>query len=198
MRGVFFVINHVSYLDGVVASCLSPLVFIGRSDLKTWPLFGALTSLSDTIFVDRIDYSNIHRELGRIISMLNNKINVILFPEGTSTDGSKLLPFKTSFFDAPLKAGCKVVPLAIKYVRVNSEQVTEGNRDSVYWYGDMYFLPHLLGVMKLKSIEVEVKVFKPLSAGQVFGGNHSLRRKYLGGTCQELIENYLNLEKAGS
>lgn len=195
MRGVFFVINHLSYLDGMVASSLSPLVFIGRSDLKSWPLFGTLSSLSDTIFVNRVDPSNIHRELERIVFSLSNKTNVILFAEGTSTNGKRLLPFKTSFFEAPLKCGCKIVPLAIKYTRINTEELNDKNKDLIYWYGDMEFLPHLFGVLKLKRVDVEVKVFKPLSISEIPNEKFSFRRKYLSSACQEIIEDYLNPEE---
>lgn len=195
-RGIFFVINHLSYLDGVIASSLSPLVFIGRSDLKSWPLFGTLTSLSDTIFVNRIDPSNIHRELERIAFFLSNRTNVILFPEGTSTNGKELLPFKTSFFEAPLKVGCKIVPLAIRYTRINTEELNDKNKDLIYWYGDMEFLPHLFGVLKLKRVDVEVRVFKSLSISEIPNEKVSFLRKYLSSACQEIIEDYLNPEEA--
>ena len=195
-EGIFFVSNHLSYIDGVTISSLWPLVFIGRSDLKEWPLFGALTTLSDTIFVNRINYSNIKLELERIISVLRAGANVILFPEGTSTDGKELLPFKTSFFEAPLKAGCKIVPLAIRYLRVNGQAVSEKNQDMVYWYGDMYFFPHLIGVLGLKEIQLEVKVFEPLKTGEINGESFSFQRKYVGNACKEIINNHLNHHEA--
>ncbi|MBN2120797.1 MAG: 1-acyl-sn-glycerol-3-phosphate acyltransferase [Candidatus Omnitrophica bacterium] len=191
-KGTFFVSNHLSYIDGVVVSSISPLIFIGRSDLKTWPLFGALTNLSDTIFVNRINYSNIHNELERIVSVLRARINVVLFPEGTSTNGKELLPFKTSFFEAPLKAGCRIVPLAIRYLSVNGQEINQSNQDFVYWYGDMYFFPHLLGVAGLKEVVLEVKVFEPLETENVNGKTFSFQRKYVGSVCQEIINNHLN------
>jgi 1-acyl-sn-glycerol-3-phosphate acyltransferase len=186
--GLFFVSNHLSYIDGVVISSIWPLVFIGRSDMKYWPLFGALTYLSDTIFVNRMNYSNIKVELARIVSILSAGANVILFPEGTSGDGKQLGVFKTSFFEAPLKAGCRIVPLAVRYCKVNGKPVTDENKDLVYWYGDMYFFPHLMGVLGLNDIEIEVKIFNPL---EVTG-----QRKEAGAVCQEMINNHLNHHEA--
>ena len=186
--GLFFVSNHLSYIDGVAISSIWPLVFIGRSDMKHWFLFGSLTYLSDTIFVNRMNYSNIKTELARIVSVLGSGANVILFPEGTSGDGKQLGAFKTSFFEAPLKAGCRIVPLAVRYFRVNGKPVTDENKDSVYWYGDMYFFPHLMGVLGLHDVEIEVKIFDPF---EITG-----ERKQAGAVCQEMINNHLNHHEA--
>ncbi|MFC1514570.1 lysophospholipid acyltransferase family protein [Candidatus Omnitrophota bacterium] len=195
-EGLFFVSNHLSYIDGLAISSLWPLIFIGRSDIKEWPLFGLLCTLSDTIFVNRINPSNIKQELKRIIAVLGGGANVILFPEGTSTDGRELLPFKTSFFEAPLKAGCRIVPLAMRYLSVNGQPLSEANKDFVYWYGEMYFFPHLIGVLGLREIELEVKIFEPLQTEGINGESYSTQRKYVGTVCQEIINNHLNHHEA--
>lgn len=191
-RGVLFTSNHLSYLEGFVASSLSPLVFIGRADLKKWPILGVLSLLSDTIFVKR-NASDIHRELQQMVTMLNSKVNLILFPEGTSTDGTKLLPFKASFFDAPIKAKSKIIPLAVHYSHINNEKLNEQNRDLVYWYGDMEFFPHLWKVLSLRQIGLTVTICEPIFASQT-QGTDSTQRKHLSNLCRKTIEDSLGLQ----
>ena len=196
-RGVFFICNHLSYIDGVVANSLSPLVFIGKTEMRKWPFLGTLIFLSNTIFVNRISSSNIHKEVGKIVSFLASKVNVILFPEGTSTDGKTLLPFKSSFFAAPLAAKCEIVPLAIKYKEINSEKLTDKNKDLIYWYGDMELFSHLLGVLKLRRITVEVNVCKPIHVDKTGDEENHSQRKHLCDICRRAIESHLTpAEKA--
>jgi 1-acyl-sn-glycerol-3-phosphate acyltransferase len=191
-KGVFFVSNHLSYIDGIAISSLVPLVFIGRSDLRSWPIFGILSSLSYTIFVDRISPSNIHNEIEKITSFLNSGINVILFPEGTSTDGSKLLPFKSSFFTVAVHTECPVVPLAVRYTKIDSKEISERNKDLVYWYGEMDFIPHLFKVLGLNKIELEIKICKPIDVLRLEGKTPSLQRKYLSNASREAIRQHLS------
>jgi 1-acyl-sn-glycerol-3-phosphate acyltransferase len=167
-KGIFFVTNHVSYLDGIIISSVFPLIFIARGDLKNWPFFGIFSLISDTIFVNRSDPSNLRREIQKISSFLASGTNVILFPEGTTTNGNSITPFKSSFFEAPLASHSLVVPFTISYNRINSSPIDAKNKDLIFWYGDMKFLPHLIGVLSLKNIEVQLKVLEPIeiSAGQ--------------------------------
>jgi 1-acyl-sn-glycerol-3-phosphate acyltransferase len=180
-KGVFFVSNHLSYIDGIAISSLVPLVFIGRSDLRSWPIFGILSSLSYTIFVDRVSPSNIHNEIERI-----------LFPEGTSTDGSKLLPFKSSFFTVAVHTECPVVPLAVKYKKINGQNINERNKDLVYWYGEMDFIPHLFRVLGLNKIELEIKICEPIDVLRLEGKAPSLQRKYLSDASRVAIQQHLS------
>ena len=186
-KGVFFVSNHFSYIDGIVAGSIFPFVFIGKSELKTWPLLGVMIRLSETIFVNRANIFNIKSELERARFLLNNNVNVILFPEGTSSDGKTVIPFKSSFFDAPLQSGSKIVPLTIKYKKINNKEVDESNKDLVYWYGDMDFFPHFFSLLGLKSIEVQLRVGQPLETNHAEGQDSSVKRKYLSELSQEVI-----------
>lgn len=194
-EGVFFVSNHLSYLDGFITNSIFPFIFIGKSELKNWPLLGLMIGLSDTIFVNRANYFSIQKEIDKIKFMLNSNINVILFPEGTSSDGRIQSPFKSSFFAAPLESKCKIVPLAIKYKRLNGQDINEDNKDSVYWYGDMEFFPHFMGVLKLKTIEVKVRVGRALDVAGRSDRTPSLNRKYLSGLSQEAVHQNLLEEK---
>ena len=156
--GFFFVCNHVSYLDGIILSSVFPMLFIGRGDLKDWPLLGIFTRLSGTIFVNRNSAANIHADIAHIESVLRNGVNVILFPEGTTTDGNKILPFKSAFFQAPISCQCPIVALSINYVTINGGPVTQANKDNLYWYSETGFLTHFMRVLALDVIEVEVRL----------------------------------------
>ncbi len=186
-KGIFFVINHFSYIDGIVAGSILPFVFIGKTELKNWPLLGIMIWLSETVFVNRANALSIKHELKKVTGLLNNNVNVILFPEGTSSDGKTAIPFKSSFFAAPLESGCKIVPLTIKYTKVNNLEINDYNKDLVYWYGEMEFFTHFIGVLGLRSIEVELRVNPPLELRYLQGEVPSVKRKYVSDLSQEII-----------
>ncbi|MDD5584468.1 MAG: lysophospholipid acyltransferase family protein [Candidatus Omnitrophica bacterium] len=187
-HGVFFVSNHLSYVDGVIATSLAPLAFIARADLKSWPVFGLFSVLSNTIFVERFSRVNVQKDADKIYRYLKEGTNVILYPEGTSADGKDLLPFKSSFFMAPLLAQSMIVPLVIKYKEVDSQDIDAINKDLVYWYGEMDFVPHLFRLLSLHEITVEVKVCASVISKAVTGENTSIKRKILSDTCRQVIE----------
>lgn len=113
--------------------------------------------------------------------------NSILFPEGTSSDGKTAIAFKSSFFSAPLKSECKIVPLAVKYKKINGVEINDSNKDLVYWYGEMDFFPHFVGALGLKRIEAELRVSPPLEADCAQDQNSSAKRKYISGLSQAAI-----------
>jgi len=82
----------------------------------------------------------------------------VLFPEATTSNGERVLDFKSSLMDPARKSGVRILPLCIKYKALNGEKLCASNRDSVFYYGDADFFTHLIGVMKLKSIEVEIAI----------------------------------------
>ena len=190
-KGALYVCNHLSYIDGIIATSLLPLLFISRRDLKTWPLFGTFALLSNTIFINRNFSLDIPKELKEVIAALEERTNVILFPEGTSSDGTKLLPFKSSFFAAALEANTYIVPLAIKYKKINSSEINEKSKDFVYWYGEMFLFPHLLRLCTFKKIEIEVRVCQPINPKDLTQLNPAQLRKYLSETVRKEIEEAL-------
>jgi 1-acyl-sn-glycerol-3-phosphate acyltransferase len=161
-KGMFLVTNHISYIDGLVASRIFPLVFIARGDLKEWPLFGIFSKVSETVFVNRTSYGNLHKEIANVSSLLTDGVNVILFPQGTTTSMIEEVSFRSSLFQAPITAGCDILPFTIKYKKVNGKNINDENKDLVFWYGDMEFTPHLFSFLNLKSIEAEVEILSPI------------------------------------
>ncbi|MBN3040274.1 MAG: 1-acyl-sn-glycerol-3-phosphate acyltransferase [Candidatus Omnitrophica bacterium] len=195
-RGVFLVSNHLGYIDGIVATSLTPLIFVAKADIRSWPFFGFFTFLSDTVFVNRQNPAQIKKEIEKITGVLKNKVNIIIFPEGTSTNGEKLLPFKSSFFSAPLKARAKIVPLVVTYKSLNHCDIDSSNRDLVYWYGTMKFFPHLLNVLKQDSITLEIKVCSPLEIKNENPAQEKQLRKATSDACWSIIGKNLSREDA--
>jgi len=192
-KGAFFTSNHLSYLDIIISSYLSPLAFVAKSDIKTWPIIGVFSLISNTIFVDRNSFSNIQKESKRIVKYLKGEVNILLFPEGTSTTGDRLLPFKSSFFSVPSKTGCLVIPLAAKYKKINSRYIDDKTKDLVFWYGNMEFIPHLLRFLKLRNLAVEVYVCDAIKTCSIDKGEFSSKRKYIADVSYNQIKNRLGL-----
>jgi lyso-ornithine lipid O-acyltransferase len=183
--GYFIVSNHLGYLDGIVLGSLFPVVFVTKREVKQWPVIGQLLTLLGAVFVDRQDKKEILPVLNRIAKTLREGANVLIFPEGTSTNGEKLVPFQSAFFAAPLMAQSRIVPITLSYRLVDQEAVSATNRDRIYWYGDMSFLPHLWHLLGTSQIEVSVKVHAPIETAQLQNNSHV--RKRLSQSCYEVI-----------
>ncbi|MFA6281773.1 MAG: lysophospholipid acyltransferase family protein [Candidatus Omnitrophota bacterium] len=185
-KGMFLVTNHMSYVDGLVAAKIFPLVFIARGDLEKWPLFGIFSRVSETVFVNRTSYENLYKEIKNISSLLKDGVNVILFPQGTTTSSMGSVSFRSSLFEAPIISSSDIVPFTIKYKKINGKCISEENKDFVYWYGDMEFMPHLFKFLSLKNIEVEIEMLKPIE------NSSQNNRKLLSILSQEAINANLN------
>jgi lyso-ornithine lipid O-acyltransferase len=146
------VANHLSYLDILVLSAMHPCVFVSKQEVRSWPLFGLMAKMSGTVFVDRARSSAAHTANAEMSQALAQGAVVVLFPEGTSSDGSKVLPFRPALFDAATKAGANVVSAHISYA------VADGSaaNDICYW-GTMSFFPHLLRLLSRHQIRAQVR-----------------------------------------
>ena len=161
-QGAFLVSNHLGYVDGLVLGALFPVVYVGKAEMKKWPLIGLMSEISGTIFIDRQKKNHIAEYIEVMAGVLQGGANILFFPEGTSTNGEMLLPFKSSFFEAPLMTAAPVAPISLIYRSIDGAPVTKENRDSVYWYGDMTFADHLFRLLFFDRIEVEVKIHPPI------------------------------------
>jgi 1-acyl-sn-glycerol-3-phosphate acyltransferase len=162
VHGRLFVSNHLSYIDVLVVSALAPSIFITSVELKNTALLGTLARLSGSIFVERRSPSGLKREIGDITSALGRGLPVALFPEGTTSNGDRVHPFKNSLFDAAIRTRADIIPICFRYYRLNNERLTPENRDLVFYYGGMTFLKHFLRLLSLKSIDVEVLPLKAI------------------------------------
>lgn len=154
--------NHLSYIDILIISSLLPSVFITSVELKNTALLGTLARLSGSLFVERRRPSGLKREIGDIAAALGQGMPVALFPEGSTSNGDRVRPFKNSLFDAAVLARADIIPICLCYNRVNDERLTPENRDLVFYYGGAAFLKHFLRLLYLRSIDVEVVLLDPI------------------------------------
>lgn len=150
-RPPFFLIsNHLSYVDIIAfAACLN-CVFISRNDISSWPLVGFLARTIDTIFINREKLHAIPRVIAEINKVLDEGLGVILFPEGTSGAGDKVLPFHASLLDPAAKANYPVSFASISYRTRPGETPAYL---AVSWWGDMTFAPHVKELLKLSRFD---------------------------------------------
>jgi 1-acyl-sn-glycerol-3-phosphate acyltransferase len=156
--GCVIICNHVSYVDGIVLGSMFPIVFVSKREVKRWPIIGPWKTLCGTIFINRQRKNLVACLVREMRQKLNQETNVLLFPEGTSTNGERILPFQTAPLAAPLRNRSIIVPVTLAYKRIDDEPVTAANRDLLYWYGDMEFVPHFWKLLSLRSIELIVTI----------------------------------------
>lgn len=156
--------NHVSWLDILAIGSLRPLSFVAKSEIAGWPVIGLLAGLQRTLFIDRARRgatATVSAEMGH---RLAGGELVVLFAEGTTGDGTRLLPFRSSLVGAARAAlqgeaetgRVRLQPLAITYPRRNGLPVVRSERAEIAWYGDMELAPHLAAFAKGGPIDVHV------------------------------------------
>ena len=158
-----FAANHVSWLDIVILSSVAPVSFIAKRDVNAWPLFGALARLQRTVFVDRDRRHTTASSRDEMRERLHAGDMLVLFAEGTSGDGARVLPFKSTFFAAAEHPGVSVQPLSIVYTGHRNLPMTRRLRPLYAWYGDMEMPPHLWAAVAQGPIEVNIICHAPLS-----------------------------------
>lgn len=169
---VLLVSNHISWLDIPVLGSIAPLSFVAKNEVATWPFVSMLAKLQRTVFIDRTRRSSVAETRGQILERLTAKERIILFAEGTSSDGNQVLPFKSSLFAAiePNESngdGHLVQTIAIVYTRVHGLPMNRQQRPAVAWYGDMDMLSHAWGVLKLGPLDVQVRLSEPVAMSAV-------------------------------
>jgi 1-acyl-sn-glycerol-3-phosphate acyltransferase len=156
--------NHVSWLDICVISALAPVVFVAKSEVAGWPVFGWLAKLQRTIFINRKARHQTGAATREIAGRLLGGDAVVLFAEGTSSDGIRVLPFRSALVGAVHHAlgdttdhTCVTVqPMSLAYVGFAGVPMGRGLRERVAWYGDADLIPHLLHVLSSGAIDVTV------------------------------------------
>jgi 1-acyl-sn-glycerol-3-phosphate acyltransferase len=164
MENYLIVSNHLSYIDVLVISSLYPSCFVTSKEMKETFFLGQLCLLGGCLFVDRKNRQNIHNEVRELTCALDLGLNVAIFPEATSTDGSSVIPFKRPLFQAAIDSHSKVLPVCLNYRSIDSVPVTLANRDIVCWYGDMTFFSHAVKLFSHKRVVVELNVLPRFKA----------------------------------
>jgi 1-acyl-sn-glycerol-3-phosphate acyltransferase len=158
-KAALLVGNHLGMFDILVLASNYPCLFVTSVEMRETPGLGLLTEMGGSLYVERRNRSNIQNELVEIREALQQGFRVVLYPEGTSTNGERVLPFKKTLMTAAAGTGVPILPMVINYRKVNGEPVSHKWRDYVCWYGDQTFLAAFLRVVSVKSIEVDIEFF---------------------------------------
>jgi 1-acyl-sn-glycerol-3-phosphate acyltransferase len=171
---LLIVSNHVSWLDISVLVSLAPVVFVAKREVAGWPLFGLLAKLNRSVFVDRERRTRTAAVNQEIAARLGDGDPVVLFAEGTSSDGNRVLPFRSSLIGAA-QAGLAqangeaapviIQPLSIVYVGLDGVAVGRQHLPQIAWYGAMDLLPHLARIIRHGAIDVTVSWGAPIAVG---------------------------------
>jgi len=178
---VLILSNHVSWLDISVLGAVAPIVFVSKSEVASWPVFGTLARLQRTVFIDRERRHKTGEAAGAMAERLRGGDAVVLFPEGTSSDGIRILPFRSALIgavhhtigDATHHKQVMVQPVSIAYVRFGGIPIGRGLRDKVAWYGEADLVPHFFGIIAAGAVDVVV------SWGQPMAYDMSTNRKHI-------------------
>ncbi|MFZ3034650.1 MAG: lysophospholipid acyltransferase family protein [Parvibaculum sp.] len=181
--------NHTSWLDIPIMGSLEPSSFVAKSEVAGWPFFGWLAKLQNTVFVERERRTRTVEKRNEIHSRISGGDTLILFPEGTSSDGNRVLPFKSALMsvaqlsivnsDADREDDLLVQPVSVAYMRLCGLPMGRRFRPFFAWYGDMELFPHLWEAFSMGPIEIHVEYHKPVTIREV--GN----RKALAAYCEE-------------
>ncbi len=170
-RPVLLISNHISWLDIPVLSAVAPVSFVAKSEVGTWPFISWLAKLQGTVFVDRNQPRSAGSTAREIMARLRDGDHMVLFAEGTSSDGNQVLPFKTALFAAAIskgkdarkmRGGIYVQTLAIAYTRQQGLPLCRRGRPIVAWYGDMDIAGHAWQLLKRGPLDVHVHIGAPV------------------------------------
>ncbi len=158
------VANHQSYLDIIIIAAHFPTQFVAKHEVSRWPLLGWLAALGGTIFVERESTHSSVRCVYRVSRALRAGLSVQVFPEGTTSDGTRVLPFKPLLLAAAVRSQTPVLPLTINFTSVNGEAVNDETRDLLCWHGEMDFVQHFWRLLALREATAQFTAHAPIAA----------------------------------
>jgi len=169
-RPLLIVANHISWTDIMVVGSLVDVHFVAKSELAGWPIIGKLAQLQRTVFVERDRRRRSGEQASEIASRLVDGDPMVLFAEGSTSDGNLLLPFKSTLFGAAQMAldaqpgePIAIQPVAIAYTRLQGLPMGRQHRVHAAWIGDRVLLPHIRELLSEGAIDLEVRFGEPVS-----------------------------------
>lgn len=155
--GGMIVSNHQGYLDILTEASIFPIRFAAKAEIKSWFLLGPYLTLSRAVWVDRSSRQKAAEVAEEMERTLADNVNMLVYPEGTSSAGDgDLLPFKSTAFEALCHAGRPFLPILLKY------HIPDDERE-LAWYGSMNMLPHFWHVLGQPRIDVEVHILPEIT-----------------------------------
>lgn len=162
-RPLLLAANHASWKDILVLGSVADVVYIAKSEVRGWPVFGVLARLQATIFVEREQRQKTGEQVNEIAERLAAGEIVVLFPEGTTSDGNRLLEVKSSLFGAAASAVphapdgiVHIQPVSIAYTGLHGMAMGRYHRPIAAWPGDIELMPHLMGILRAGAVDVDV------------------------------------------
>jgi lyso-ornithine lipid O-acyltransferase len=166
-RAILFVSNHVSWVDIVVIGSIVPVAFVAKREVRDWPLVGITAKVQRTVFVDRARRHQAGEAAAEIVRRIESGVSVVLFAEGTSSDGNRVLPFRSALLGAmdAGSGGDKILiqPMSISYTGQHGIPMGRQHRPLVAWYGDLDFLPHIKAFIEQGAVDALVTYGAPVA-----------------------------------
>ncbi len=173
--GGLLVSNHQGYLDIPVHAAIFPIRFAPKAEMRNWPILGRFVAQSYPIWIDRNSRQKSKETADEMIDTLRHKVNLLVYPEGTSSDGEGILPFKSTPFEAAVDSGCSVQPLLTFF------HCDDPEGEPLAWFGTATLMPHIWKIMGLKKMKADVYI---LPVVEPVGGE---TRKELANRVYELM-----------
>jgi 1-acyl-sn-glycerol-3-phosphate acyltransferase len=168
-EGVLLIANHVSWLDITVLSAVAPVSFVAKQEVASWPFVSWLAKLQRSVFVDRTRRNEVGDKASEILDRLEAGDHVVLFAEGTSSDGNSVVPFKTALFAAAKPLGGPAMgdrvlaqTLALTYTKLHGLPLCRRGRPVVAWYGDMDMASHAWKLLGLGPLDAYIRIGPPV------------------------------------
>ncbi|OUW19636.1 MAG: hypothetical protein CBD18_00510 [Opitutales bacterium TMED158] len=158
--GQFIVSNHLGYLDIIVMASQTPQVFLSQHSVANWPIIGYFVKKAGTLFIDRGRRSEVSNQEIGFAAAIENGVGMTVYLEGTSSDGSEILPFKSSLLDPVVRNGWEVTPAYLRYECEGGDPAVD-----ISWYGDMTFSPHFMNLLALKRVKATLRFGDPRNPG---------------------------------
>jgi 1-acyl-sn-glycerol-3-phosphate acyltransferase len=182
-QGALIVANHVSWLDISVLGAMRPLAFVAKSEVATWPVIGLFAKLQRTVFIDRMRRSATAAAASEMGRRLQDGQAVVLFAEGTTGDGTRILPLRSSLLGAAHEAlrgddeaEVTIYPLCISYTGFHGLRGGRMERAALAWYGDTELAPHLQAMFAAGAIDVELAWGEPIRMGRQLSRKEATRQ----------------------
>ena len=167
-----YISNHLSYLDIPILGSILIGRFVAKNEISNWPIIGYLSKVGNTIFVNRnLKFLKTNKSI--IYDYLCRGDNIILFPEGTTSDGNRILKFKSSLLTSLENKNILIQPIVIRYKSINGMPLNRWLKPIIAWYGDVDFKPHLINILKLFSIKAQI-IFLPALNGRDFANRKDM------------------------
>lgn len=158
-RATLFIANHISWSDIHAINSVVRVRFIAKAEIRQWPIFGYLVSRANTLFIDRSRKRDAKRTLDAAVQSLQAGDNLCLFPEGTTSDGSTVLPFKSSLIEAAILAKASIWPVAIRYPHPDGGINTEAA-----YAGDTTLVASMQKLLRQRQPVIELHFLAPMTA----------------------------------